>query len=109
MTDSTNNIVLLKTNFGDIKIELDYEKAPLSAKNFEDYVKDGFYDGTIFHRVITHEVHSHSLLGADEDPPWHSAAENAHELGSLLHSVAEGDSVVLALEHAFFYLEFRDS
>ncbi|MDO6563451.1 peptidylprolyl isomerase [Amphritea sp. 1_MG-2023] len=45
-------MIVLHTNFGDIKIELDYEKAPKSAENFENYVKDGFYDGVIFHRVI---------------------------------------------------------
>jgi len=46
-------MILLKTNFGDITLELDYENAPNSAKNFEQYVKDGFYDGMIFHRVIS--------------------------------------------------------
>lgn len=45
-------MILLKTNLGDIKIELDYDKAPVTAKNFEDYVQQGHYDGTIFHRVI---------------------------------------------------------
>ncbi len=45
-------MVILKTNYGDITVELDYEKAPKSAENFAQYVKDGFYDGTIFHRVI---------------------------------------------------------
>ncbi|MDO6804621.1 peptidylprolyl isomerase, partial [Wenyingzhuangia sp. 1_MG-2023] len=45
-------MILLKTNFGDIKIELNHEKAPITAANFESYVKDGFYDGLIFHRVI---------------------------------------------------------
>jgi peptidyl-prolyl cis-trans isomerase B (cyclophilin B) len=44
--------VLMKTNFGDITIELNNEKAPITAANFEQYVKDGFYDGVIFHRVI---------------------------------------------------------
>jgi len=46
-------MILLKTNFGDITLELDFENAPDSAKNFEQYVKDGFYDGMIFHRVIS--------------------------------------------------------
>ena len=46
-------MILLKTNFGDIKIELDFEKAPNTAKNFQSYVEDGFYDGVIFHRVIS--------------------------------------------------------
>ena len=45
-------MVILKTNFGDITIELDFEKAPKTAENFAQYVKDGYYDGTIFHRVI---------------------------------------------------------
>jgi len=45
-------MIVLHTNFGDISIELDHEKAPKTAANFENYVKDGFYDGVIFHRVI---------------------------------------------------------
>ena len=45
-------MVIFKTNFGDITIKLDFENAPESAENFAQYVKDGFYDGTIFHRVI---------------------------------------------------------
>ena len=45
-------MIKLHTNFGIIGIELDHEKAPKTAANFEQYVRDGFYDGTIFHRVI---------------------------------------------------------
>jgi peptidyl-prolyl cis-trans isomerase B (cyclophilin B) len=45
-------MIILHTNHGDISIELDHEKAPKTAANFEQYVKDGFYDGVIFHRVI---------------------------------------------------------
>lgn len=45
-------MITLHTNYGDIKIELDHENAPATAANFEQYVKDGFFDGTIFHRVI---------------------------------------------------------
>lgn len=44
--------VLLTTSHGNITLELDTEKAPKTAANFIDYVKDGFYDGLIFHRVI---------------------------------------------------------
>ncbi len=46
-------MILLTTNHGEIKIELDHDKAPETAKNFEQYVRDGFYDGLIFHRVIS--------------------------------------------------------
>ncbi|MFC1685154.1 peptidylprolyl isomerase, partial [Pseudomonadota bacterium] len=44
--------VLIKTNMGNIELELDGDKAPLSVKNFLKYVDDGFYNGTIFHRVM---------------------------------------------------------
>jgi len=45
-------MITLHTNYGDIEIELDFEKAPVSAANFKKYAEDGFYNGTIFHRVI---------------------------------------------------------
>ncbi|WP_281561712.1 peptidylprolyl isomerase [Thalassomonas sp. RHCl1] len=45
-------MITFKTNLGDIKIELDFDKAPITAKNFQQYAEDGFYNGTIFHRVI---------------------------------------------------------
>ena len=45
-------MIRMTTNHGIIDIELDFEKAPKSAANFEQYVKDGHFDGTIFHRVI---------------------------------------------------------
>lgn len=49
---ATNPVVLMQTNKGNITIELDAENAPISAENFLNYVRDGFYGGTIFHRVI---------------------------------------------------------
>lgn len=45
-------MITLKTNKGDIKIRLFEEDAPITAKNFLDYVDSGFYKGTVFHRVI---------------------------------------------------------
>jgi len=45
-------MITLKTSLGDIKIELDFENAPVTAKNFQQYVEEGHYNGTIFHRVI---------------------------------------------------------
>lgn len=50
--ESQSNIVKLETSMGDILIELDPKAAPVTTKNFLEYVKAGFYDGTIFHRVI---------------------------------------------------------
>lgn len=45
--------VILNTNKGDITLELDPNKAPITVENFLNYVDDGHYDGTIFHRVIS--------------------------------------------------------
>ena len=45
-------MVKLHTNFGEITIELDADKAPITVANFLQYVEDGFYANTIFHRVI---------------------------------------------------------
>ena len=44
--------VKLATSLGDIVVELDPDKAPKTVDNFLQYVKDGHYDGTVFHRVI---------------------------------------------------------
>lgn len=44
--------VKFQTSMGDIVIELDTEKAPVTAENFLQYVREGFYDNTVFHRVI---------------------------------------------------------
>ena len=51
---STNPEVTVHTNRGDIRMELYPEQAPASVANFLQYAQDGFYDGTIFHRVISH-------------------------------------------------------
>ncbi|MBF0624676.1 MAG: peptidyl-prolyl cis-trans isomerase [Magnetococcales bacterium] len=45
-------MVVFSTSMGDFTIELDAAKAPITVKNFLTYVDEGFYDGTIFHRVI---------------------------------------------------------
>lgn len=45
-------MVIIRTTFGAITLELDAEKAPKTVANFLQYAQDGFYDGTIFHRVI---------------------------------------------------------
>jgi cyclophilin family peptidyl-prolyl cis-trans isomerase len=53
MAEQTKNpVVLMSTSLGNIRIELDAEKAPVTSQNFLDYVNESFYDGLIFHRVI---------------------------------------------------------
>ena len=45
-------MIKLRTNYGEITLELDSEKAPITVQNFIDYVNSGHYDNTVFHRVI---------------------------------------------------------
>ena len=53
MAEETKNpVVTMSTSMGDIRIELNADKAPITTKNFMDYVNEAYYDGLIFHRVI---------------------------------------------------------
>ncbi len=52
LTQGKKTMVKLHTNFGEITLQLDAEKAPVTVKNFLDYVNSGFYNNTTFHRVI---------------------------------------------------------
>jgi len=47
-----NSVVLMETSLGNMKLELFAKEAPISVRNFLDYVNSGFYDGTVYHRVI---------------------------------------------------------
>ena len=53
-TDAGKPQVTIHTSKGDIRLELYPEESPVSVENFLQYAKDGFYEGTIFHRVISH-------------------------------------------------------
>ncbi|MCH7672065.1 MAG: peptidyl-prolyl cis-trans isomerase [Proteobacteria bacterium] len=63
-------MIVLKTNYGAITLELDFEKAPISSANFLQYAEDGFYDGTIFHRVIDNFM----IQGGGFDPSMQEKA-----------------------------------
>ena len=66
-------MIKLQTNMGDITIELNPEKAPISSANFLEYVQSGFYDGTIFHRIIN----SFMVQGGGFTPDMKQKATNA--------------------------------
>jgi peptidyl-prolyl cis-trans isomerase A (cyclophilin A) len=74
---SANPIVVLKTTEGEIDIELFADKAPLSVANFLSYVDEGFYDGTVFHRVIKDfMVQGGGYDGAREKKPTREPIKN---------------------------------
>uniref|UniRef100_C6E2L4 Peptidyl-prolyl cis-trans isomerase n=1 Tax=Geobacter sp. (strain M21) TaxID=443144 RepID=C6E2L4_GEOSM len=68
MTEEKNPVVLMETSMGNVKIELLKDKAPISVRNFLSYVKDAYYDGTIFHRVIKNFMVQGGGLDADMQP-----------------------------------------
>ena len=67
-TASDQPKVRVETNAGDFVIELDALRAPLSVKNFLQYVEEGFYPGTLFHRVVSGFVVQAGGYSADENP-----------------------------------------
>ncbi|MBF0584968.1 MAG: peptidylprolyl isomerase [Magnetococcales bacterium] len=76
-----STMVVLTTSLGDITIALNAEKAPISVKNFLDYVDAHFYDGTIFHRVIAGFMVQGGGFSADmqqkpTQPPIRNEADN---------------------------------
>ena len=66
-------MVKLHTNFGTITLELYADKAPATVENFLAYVKDGFYNGTIFHRVISNFM----IQGGGMEPGMNEKSTNA--------------------------------
>ena len=69
--------VLLQTSQGNIVLELDAEKAPVTVENFLAYVRDGFFDGTIFHRVIDNfMIQGGGFDAAMKQKPTRDAIEN---------------------------------
>jgi len=81
-TMSTSPQVILHTNQGDILIELDAVKAPKTVENFITYVQDGFYDGTIFHRVINNFMIQGGGFDADmQQKPTRAPVQNEADNG----------------------------
>ncbi len=73
LTQGKKTMVKLHTNLGTITLQLDAEKAPNTVKNFLDYVNSGFYENTIFHRVIDNFM----IQGGGFEPGMHQKKVNA--------------------------------
>ncbi|HME73680.1 MAG TPA: peptidylprolyl isomerase [Myxococcota bacterium] len=75
-------VVVLVTSLGDITLELDPEKAPITVENFLTYVDAGFYDGTVFHRVIPNFMIQGGGMTPNLSPkPTRAAIKNEAENG----------------------------
>ena len=78
---SAQEIAVIETKFGKIEMEFFEDKAPGHVKNFKDLAKKGFYDGTIFHRVIP------GFMIQGGDPNTKSDDRSAHGMGGPGHSI----------------------
>ncbi len=77
-----HTLIKLETSLGDIVIELNEEKAPKTCENFLEYVEEGFYDGTIFHRVIDNfMIQGGGFTVAMQQKPTQSPVENEADNG----------------------------
>ena len=105
-------MITLKTSMGDIVIELDHEKAPKSCENFEQYVRDGHYDGTIFHRVIGNFM----IQGGGFMPDMTQKAtrdpienEAANGLSNVTGSIAMARTMAPHSATAQFFINVKDN
>jgi cyclophilin family peptidyl-prolyl cis-trans isomerase len=111
-TVSAGPLVVIDTNYGEIKIELDEQKAPLSVKNFLAYADKGFYNGTIFHRVIKDFMIQGGGLNNDltpkpTDPSIKNEASNG--LKNLRGTIAMARTNVIDAATSQFFINTKDN
>ncbi|MDP2605278.1 MAG: peptidylprolyl isomerase [Deltaproteobacteria bacterium] len=105
-------MVTMATSMGDIRIELDAEKAPITTKNFLDYVGDGHFDGMIFHRVIP----GFMIQGGGFDPKMDQKKtkapiknEAANGLKNVTGSIAMARTSDVDSASAQFFINVKDN
>ena len=104
--------VLMKTSAGDIELELDRSKAPISVDNFLTYVESKHYDGTVFHRVIRDFMIQGGGFSADMRqkatlPPIKNEAENG--LKNTRGSIAMARTSVIDSATSQFFINVKDN
>ena len=105
-------MITLTTSMGDIVIELDHEKAPKTCENFEQYVRDGHYDGTIFHRVINNFMMQGGGFMPDmEQKPTRDPIENEAKNGlrNVTGSIAMARTSAPHSASAQFFINVKDN
>lgn len=107
-----NPVVVVSTSLGDITIELFEDRTPVSAENFLQYVREGFYAGTIFHRVkpgfmIQGGGYSESLQEKPTHPPIQNEATNL--LRNTRGTVAMARTRALRSATSQFYINLADN
>ena len=109
---ATNPQVRLTTSKGDITLELNAEKAPKTVANFLEYVKNGHYDGTIFHRVISNFMVQGGGFDADfNQKPAPNTVENEADngLSNVNGAVAMARTMDPHSASAQFFINVKDN
>lgn len=107
-----NPIILMETSMGNVKLELHAKEAPISVKNFLSYVESGFYDGTIYHRVIPGFMiqgggFTNDLKQKQTNPPIRNEAHNG--LKNRAGTVAMARTMVVDSATAQFFINVADN
>jgi peptidyl-prolyl cis-trans isomerase B (cyclophilin B) len=107
-----NPVVVMNTSLGPIKIELWADKAPGTVKNFLQYVDEGFYDGTVFHRVINNFMIQGGGFTPDmKQKPTHSPIKNeaAADLKNDRGTIAMARTMVVDSATGQFFINVVDN
>ena len=105
-------MITLKTNHGEISVELFDEKAPISCENFRQYVKDGHFDDTIFHRVIPNFMIQGGGLDENMDSkPTRDPIKNEADNGesNVRGTLAMARTGVVDSATSQFFINLRDN
>jgi len=105
-------VITISTNHGDIVIELFEETAPVSCENFRQYVNDGFFDGTIFHRVIPNFMiqgggFTPDMSQKETRDPIKNEADNGEK--NVRGTLAMARTQVVDSATAQFFINLRDN
>lgn len=105
-------MITIKTNHGDITVELFEQSAPISCENFRQYIEDGFYNGTIFHRVIPNFMIQGGGMDADMNSrptrdPIKNEADNGEK--NLRGTLAMARTADIDSATAQFFINLRDN
>jgi cyclophilin family peptidyl-prolyl cis-trans isomerase len=110
--EGKNPMVLISTSMGDFKVELYEDKAPITVKNFLGYVNDGFYNGTVFHRVIPAFMIQGGGFDKDmKQKPTKAAIKNeaGNGLKNELGTIAMARTNVVDSATAQFFINTKDN
>ena len=105
-------MITIKTNHGDISVELFDDKAPISCDNFRQYIRDGHYAGTIFHRVIPNFMIQGGGMDTDmTQKPTRDPIKNEADNGesNARGTLAMARTMVVDSATSQFFINLRDN